>query len=213
MGKISMTGYAEMKIKADMTRYTITFEKTGASLSECMNTVIKQCESFLGQLKEIGFDLKMIHMEGDDTSDIGFHDEQIKFKRKISFETNFDMKVENAIMNIIEANHYSAQISTTYLFSTEDDYREKLMKEAIEDSKRKATLAAEVINEEIVGIRDMSKRNNRLREKSNLTESKDARFVLMDVIANSDDLASPEEIISEEVSVIWKTKNMTDKGV
>ena len=52
----------------------------------------------------------------------------------------------------------------------------------------------------------MSKRNNRLREKSNLPESKDARFVLMDVIANSDDLASPEEIISEEVSVIWKTK-------
>lgn len=25
MGKISMRGYAEMKIKADMTRYTITF--------------------------------------------------------------------------------------------------------------------------------------------------------------------------------------------
>lgn len=207
MGKIRMIGYAEKTVEADGVKFKIEFFKTGNTLTECMNSVHEQSEEFLGKLKEAGLDISKIRIEDDDAGEVLYKEEcKSRYKRSVSLNVKFDMKIENLIVKIIRENHYDVDLDTEYIFSEEKTIRNELMKQACEDSKNKAEIAAKAAGERIAEMvrADKDIRCWGLMEEESLMipqfMSKNA------AVENSDEISAKQKIIKEEIDIIWKTK-------
>ncbi len=131
-------------------------------------------------------------------------------KRKISFVSKRDMKFQNDIMQLIQKNNINAELSVSYSNSKIQKIHEKLLKEAVEDSRKKAELIASTTGQKIIGI-DLVKTkdfDDYLDEAfdddcddSNIDWKcceKERRIGLV-----SDQLGAPEREEQESVDVVW----------
>ena len=65
MNTIKIKGYASRKANADRIRYTIGFVSKDVKASRASEQVKKQCDVFLKNMKELGFDVSKFHLDGD----------------------------------------------------------------------------------------------------------------------------------------------------
>ena len=65
MNTIKIKGYASRKVNADRIRYTIGFISKDVKASRASEQVKKQCDIFLKDMKDLGFNVSKLHLDGD----------------------------------------------------------------------------------------------------------------------------------------------------
>ena len=73
-------------------------------------------------------------------------------KRRLEIRIPFNMSVINRIRQIVDENEYSIEFSLNYEMSNESEIREKLIKEALLDSKKKAEELAATLGLKVVDV-------------------------------------------------------------
>ena len=202
-----MEGKAVKKIDADGMRFEIEFFKKGTNLTECMKSVKEQINEFLEKAESLGFDISQFHIESDEAeANRHSYEKDVQYMKEISYESVFDMSVENTIMQLIRDNHYEVRADTIYLYSSEETVRKDLIACAVEDSREKAERAAETAGETIVGVASIDAEDN----YSDFTESENLSlptFLSKSIeVETSERLSAKQKLISEKIEVVWKTK-------
>ena len=148
MSTIKIKGYASKKVNADKIRYNISFISEDLKASRAAEQVKKQCDVFLKNMKEVGFDVSKFHLNND-LIERKYSKDEMTVSRSVSFETAFDPKINNIIYTIIKKEDLNVEAKTEYYLSDRKRFREELLKEAFLDSKRKAELIASAENQKV----------------------------------------------------------------
>ena len=161
MGKLNITGKAERKVPCTTTKMTIRFQSHSQTTAEALSQTMKQCEEFLKFLSDnnIQFDTRMI---GEDSVEQEYDESELDScaTREIVIEYPFNMELDNYLRQIIIDKEYDVDIDVSYSISNLKEIHNELLKEALEDSKAKATFIAEAMGEKIVGIDEMKFREH-----------------------------------------------------
>ena len=207
MGKIYITGNAKQELKADMVNIHLHFRITDKNSAKALYDVTDQCERFLGKLKEAGFDLNKIRL-ADDRVELETYTEGKPYsaQRTIEFDMPMEIRAYNTLLDMIRTEQYEISINTDYYVSNIDEVRERLIQEAVMDSKNRAIHIAETMGAKVVGCKEVNVDGARSRvNPKNLDDDhlNAPLMLLAPCMENSDQLGVP--IIEEEksVSVTW----------
>ncbi|MDD6488649.1 MAG: SIMPL domain-containing protein [Clostridia bacterium] len=153
MGKLSIVGKATHEYPYDTVEVTVSFEVHEQSTSAALEKVLNQCEDFLAIMHKDGISMDSIRIcndsVGQNYSDKKFN---VRAKREIKIRVPFSMEFKNHIMMLIQDKHYDVDIDTDYSISNITEIHNNLIKEAIEDSKQKATFIAESMGQKLIGV-------------------------------------------------------------
>lgn len=152
MGKIYVDGQAKQELNADVVTIILTFETNNKNSTTALYDATEQCERFLGQLKEAGFDLSKVHLSNDDVEKNKYSDDyDYDACRSIALKMPFDIKRYNGLLDMIRQSRYDVRVDTEYCASNIDEARENLLREAMICSRRKAEKIAEAMKQKVVG--------------------------------------------------------------
>lgn len=148
MSTIKIKGYASRKAVADSIKYNISFISKDMKTSRASEQVRKQCDIFLKNMKENGFDISIFHLDNDHVEK-KYNENEKTACRLISFEILFDSKINNLIYTIIKKEDLNVEVSTEFSLSNEKKIHEELLKEAFLDSKNRAEIIASANNQKV----------------------------------------------------------------
>ena len=208
MGKLYITGKAKQELKADMVNIHLHFRITDKNSAKALYDVTEQCERFLGKLKAAAFDLNKIRL-ADDRVELENYTEGKPYsaQRTIEFDMPLEIKSYNALLDMIRTEQYEVSINTKYYVSNIDEVRERLVREAVLDSKSRAEKIAEAMGTKVTGSKEINVDGARSMVNPKYSDENDdliPPFMLSSPsMENSDQLGVP--IIEEEksVSVTW----------
>lgn len=206
MGKLMITGKAEREVCYDVVELTVTFYNDDRNSSDAIDTVIKQSEKFLSIIASKGADISKIRMDDDSLERSSRYDDKRRSSARRSFtlRTAFDMKFINSISQIIRNENFNAEIKYDYLLTNKEEIHKELLKEALEDSRKKAEMIAETVGEKITGIDEMKLDNIKAYIRQHM-EERELSFVdyYESESSYSDELSSPVATETETVNVTW----------
>lgn len=156
MNTIKVKGYASKTFVADKVKYEITFYTVDVNTARASSIVKKQCEQFLKCFREKGFDIAKFHLSSDNISIRSYDKETKKAARTVTFESQFDPKISNLILETIKNENLTVDIETTFSLSNRKQIHRELLKEALLDSKEKAEKLAEANNQHVKYIDTVS---------------------------------------------------------
>lgn len=205
MGKLKINGKAEKEYSYNVMEITICFKAFEKYSSKAIEKVTTQCEDCLSILNSQGISIKNISINKDDITQ-EYRDSKLFFsvKREIELRFPFDIRFSNFFMKLIEEKGYDVNVDIKPRMENDNEIRKELLKLAIEDSKNKATLIADMVNQKIVGIDSIE-----IGEKYVLPIYEDISYA-EEVILNgidelpfSNQLKAPTTIEKESVEVVW----------
>lgn len=201
MGQIRITGSAKEIVNADEVRYNIEFSNEEENYCKAISRTQEDVEKFLEEVEKLGIKTSMVHLD-DDSIEQGIYDKEDYYRanRTLTFRCKMDVRLNNAILDIIANNDIIAKIDTSYYFSKEKEKSEELLRKALLNSKKKAELLAKTNNQRVVGIAKIEDSNSRYFEYNMLC---DLQCYCGDTKRRSDDLASKEIELSETIDVTW----------
>lgn len=200
MAVLKIQGKAEREYPYNLMTVNVTFRAKDYSSAKAIDEVMKQSENFLGILQERGMDISSLRLGENDVSECSYKDSAVIAKRGIEIYTEFNMALLNDINDIITDKKFDALLDSSYDVSNENELRDNLIKEAIEDSKKKAELACSVTGQRIVGIKKIDLGDT---EDYYLRETR-LRFCTASAERLSDQLQSPTTTLEESVLVVWE---------
>ena len=201
MGKLMITGKAEREVCYDVVELTVTFYNDDKNSSDAIDTVIRQSENFLSIITSKGADISKIRMDEDSLERPSRYDDKRRSSARRSFtlRTAFDMKFINSISQLIRNENFNAEIDNDYLLSNKE-----LLKEALDDSRKKAELIAETVGEKITGIDEMKHESIATNIKYREFERGLSYMERYESESGySDELSSPVATETETVNVTW----------
>lgn len=203
MGTLTINGYAKHEYSYDSMKITIGFNAYETTTTLALEKVMNQCEEFLAVLADYGVRTEDITL-GENSVENNYDDGEntADALREIIIRTTFDMKLINAIMSLIKDKGYDADIESKYQISNLEKIHENLLKEAMLDSKRKATLIAESVGQKVVGI-DSVDSTYSSRNTMDLMTCEKYRLMEDKQFAYSNKLKSPVTTESENITVTW----------
>lgn len=206
MGKLMITGKAEREVCYDVVELTVTFCNDDKNSSDAIDTVIRQSEKFLSIIASKGADVSKIRMDDDSLERSSRYDDKRRSSARRSFClcTAFDMKFINSISQIIRDENFNAEIKYEYILTNKNEIHKELLKEALDDSRKKAEMIATAVGEKIVGIEEMKLDNIKAYIRQHM-EERELSFVdyYQSETSCSDELSSPITIETETVNVTW----------
>lgn len=206
MGKLMITGKAEREVCYDVVELTVTFCNDDKNSSDAIDTVIRQSEKFLSIIASKGADVSKIRMDDDSLERSSRYDDKRRSSARRSFClcTAFDMKFINSISQIIRDENFNAEIKYEYILTNKNEIHKELLKEALDDSRKKAEMIATAVGEKIVGIEEMKLDNIKAYIRQHM-EERELSFVdyYQSETSYSDELSSPITIETETVNVTW----------
>ena len=204
MGKLSIVGKATHEYDYDTVEVTVRFQVHENSTSAALEKVLNQCEDFLAVMHKDGVSMDNIRI-GDDYVKQEYSDKKFNVcaKREIKMRVPFNMEFKNHIMTLIQDKHYDVDIDTNYIISNITEIHNNLIKEAIEDSRQKATFIAESMGQKLIGVRSVKigeHYDDRIdwmvcEQERSLCSSKSLNYSNM--------IQSPVKKESESVEVVW----------
>ena len=205
MGKLSIIGNAERTILCDVMEIYLTFSTWESTSALAAERVMQNCDKVLTILQEKDFDISKISLEhyeikkekNYDTHQVQFHSE-----RKIKLILSYNMKVLNVFDMWIQKQPYEVNITTNFLVSNLAEIKKEILKEAVNDSREKAELLTETMNQKITGIEEVKIRNS-VRPRCKKMEMEEIFSVLDSAPSVSDALSAPEQHEEETVEVVW----------
>ncbi len=203
MGKLTINGYAKHEYSYDSMKITIGFNAYETTTTLALEKVMNQCEEFLAILADYGVRTEDITL-GENSVETNYDDDEntADALREIIIHTAFDMKFINAIMSLIKDKGYDADIDFDYKITNLEKIHQNLLKEAMLDSKRKATLIAESVGQKVVGI-DSVDSTYTSRNTMDLMTCEKYRLMEDKQFAYSNKLKSPVTTESENITVTW----------
>lgn len=203
MGTLTINGYAKHEYSYDSMKITIGFNAYETTTTLALEKVMNQCEEFLAVLADYGVKTEDITL-GENSVENNYDDDEnaADALREIIIHTAFDMKFINAIMSLIKDKGYDADIDFDYKISNLEKIHENLLKEAMLDSKRKATLIAESVGQKVVGI-DSADSTYTSHNTMDWMTCEKYRLMEDEQFAYSNKLKSPVTTESENITVTW----------
>ncbi|MGN1457657.1 MAG: SIMPL domain-containing protein [Acutalibacteraceae bacterium] len=204
MGKLSIVGKATHEYDYDTVEVTVGFEVHEQSTSAALEKVLNQCEDFLAEMNKDGVSMDSIRI-GDDSVSQSYSDKKfnVRAKRKIKMRVPFNMEFKNHIMTLIQDKHYDVDIDTDYSISNITEIHNNLIKEAIEDSRQKATFIAESMGQKLIGV-DSVKIGEHYDDRMDWMVCEQERSLCSSKVLNySNMIQSPVTKESESVEVVW----------
>lgn len=206
MGKITVMGKSEREIEVDIMEIIISFLANEDSAAEASKKVNAQCEHFLENLKNSDFDIKTVRMIDENISQTYKNNVLIVSAEKvIAIKYKLDLGVANFILNIIQDNKYDVNYNITYEISNLQSIHEDLLKEAVNDSRKKAEMIAKTMDQKITGIDTANMRvfgacgasDDYYLDSMAIFEKRSSKTLLSDM------LEAPKKTESESIEVVW----------
>ena len=157
MGKINVRGIASKTVEYDLMKIKIDFHAQEKTATEASEKVMRECEDFLGTLKNGGIDISNISLMKDSVDhSIDYCNEGEKdyyrASRVLEINSKFDMKMINNLRAIANASKAQVSFHVDYKLSNEDTIRQELVTEALKDAKKQAEVMAQAIDQKVVGL-------------------------------------------------------------
>lgn len=207
MGKITVQGYAEKEVNYDLVEMTISFNAREKTAARASKEVMRQCELFLQELNTKGIKAEDIHLEEDSISKT-YQDREnntITAKRTIEVKIEFDMKLMNGIMELIQKQEGDIEYDNRFMLSNEEKIHTLLLQEAIQDARKKAEEIAAALGQKVVELKSAtqdSRGGNREFEQY-FKLSAETKPCYCEAGYISDDLQSPISRETESVETVW----------
>lgn len=203
MAKLKISGKASHEYSCDCTEVTVRFQVHEQSTSAALEKVLYQCEDFLSIIHEDGISMDSIRI-GEDSVEQEYEDKQLDVcaTREVAIRVPFDMGFVNHIMTLIKDKHYSADIDTVHSLTNLNEIHNELIKEAIGDSKKKASFIVEVMGQKLIGIESVEIGDSYRHHRSWLCEGVSALSAPI-ALDCSNLIQSPITVENETVEVVW----------
>lgn len=154
MGKIKVNGSAKKEFKADIMRVDISISTAGETSASAINKGKKETEKVLQFLVDLGFELSKVSMEKDRVSNPSRYDDDkyYHFEKEISFTSSANLAVLESISDGFIKNEINATYDETFYLSNIESAKKSVLQDALLDSKKKAEIIAETLEQKVVGI-------------------------------------------------------------
>ena len=205
MGTMKIIGKAERKYTCDRMTVSIQIVADEPTHDRAVQRCMSDSEALLKELSLNGFEISQIKLNNHSVSTRRYDNKPyIEAERSIEIETAFDMQLINYLTELVEKNHYNADIETDFSVSDLAGIHHQLIEEAFKDSRTKAEALAALMGQKITGIEkvevgdkydDDYLSNYVIREGEYTCRSKASLM--------SDKLSATDVEESETVTVIW----------
>ena len=201
MGKLSITGTAEREVSYDAVELRITFNGRAKKTADAVAIIMEECEQLLKIIIDAGVSMKDIHI-GENSVDRRYGDNgvTVSANREITLRLKFDMPFINSLMDTIRDQDFSVDMDCSYSYSNKQNLHAVLLREAVENSKKKAELIAEIMGQKVIGIESVN--HDSFYDEPFLYEMKEC-VAMSCAYALSDQLESPLTKESESIDVVW----------
>lgn len=170
-----------------------------------MEKVLAQCEEFLSLMHEEGISADSIRI-GDNSVDQEYENKELDVctTREVKMRLPFDMEFMNYVMSLLQEKQFDMDIDTDYLLSNKTEIHNNLIKEAIEDSKSKASFIVDAMGQKLTGI-DSVKIGQDYDSRIDYMFRKEERprRACFGALPHSNKLQSPVTEEYESVEVVW----------
>ncbi|MGN1404256.1 MAG: SIMPL domain-containing protein [Ruminococcus sp.] len=206
MGKLVVEGLAIDRFKPDL--MTIRFKLIGhaKTTESAIENMLQQYHALLDELKKIGLKAENICLE-DDSVEQDFRDSQdhtTKSIRKISVETLASTQLSTILLQLISDSKFQIQYDISFSFSDESKIHKEMLKKAIKNSRYKATLIAEELQQKVVGMENV---NLSRYSNGNLIKSISLDDTLSSIFqSDSERVALPWKEFRESIEITWLTE-------
>ena len=157
MGKLTIEGKASKEYAYDLMEISITVYTQEMTTAQAVKKAEDQSEKFLEKLDQAGIKPESIQMEGDSISrEFCSGSEVVKAGRELKLRTPFDMDLANYIRRLIGEMRANVKLYVQYSFSDIEQIHKELIQLALDDSKAKAELVAQMMGQKLVGIDSVS---------------------------------------------------------
>lgn len=205
MGTMKIIGKAERRYTCDRMTVNIKVIADEPTHDRAVQRCMSDSEALLKELSLNGFDLSQIKLNDHYVSTRHFDDKPyVEAIRSIEIETAFDMKLINYLTDLLEKNHYNADINTNFSVSDLAAIHYQLIEEAFKDSRTKAEALAALMGQKITGIEKVEvgdKYDDDYLSDCSIGEREYA--CCMKASFMSDKLSATDVEESETVTVIW----------
>ena len=159
MGTISTNGSARREFPADITEIRFEVIKTAADQQTAMREGKAELERLLAVLERLGCPPEKLTMEQERVNEHNTYNQQeiqFRFSKTVSLRIETDAAAFSAITSAIEAEGISVQYSESFLLSDRTARENKVMTDALEDSRQKAVIIAQSLGSEIKGVESVT---------------------------------------------------------
>ena len=130
----------------------MTFNTRDRRSKDAIRKVIEECDLFLGELKKLGVDTNLIRGGKNNVTKNNYSDdESTDAVRTISWDSDYDLKMIDAVMQLSKKGSYDIDISIDPRYSKKSEMIKELMREAVLDAKSVADLLAESLGTRVIG--------------------------------------------------------------
>lgn len=132
-----------------------------------------------------------------------YSDDELKVHapREMKIRLRFDMAFVNGLMDMIREEDFAVDLDCDYHLTNRAELHTELMKEAIEDSKKKAEIIAEIMGQKIIGIDSVE--HDRHSDMEWMCCEQERGIVYTGATPLSCQLEAPLTNESETISVVW----------
>lgn len=209
MAELNIKGRATREVKCMESVHKFKFSKKGTSFAEATEKLDEEVEKFLSEAEEIGIKASSFKTEGI-VSEYDTYPEETEMRysadQVISFKAAVALKLTNAFLQMIYNKKLDVEYNERHNFSNYSEIHKDLLKEAIEDSRRKAEMIASCAGKKLLGIKKVDTNIDRYNLLPDACTE-----VLCEVIADaqsarrlSDDLQPAVSKETEDVVVVWE---------
>lgn len=213
MGKLEVRGDAERTVEYDLMKITISFRAGGERTDEASGKVMKECETFLAQMKKRGYDISSIALNNDDVSKMiryGNDNLPVEYttaERTLELICKFNMKLINELRSILNNLNPKIGFRVSYMLSGENAIKQDLLMEALKDAKNQADKLAGAIDQKVKGL--ISADKNELKpdvvyggQVLCMTSVRSAEP--NEYFPNSDELVATTTTLKEHIYTVWE---------
>ena len=201
MGKLNIIGKAEKQVPCNAMEIFLTFSTYEATAARAAEKIMQNCDDFLTMLQKNHADISDISIEEVSTEKSYAKKTEYYAVRKIKLRFDFDMSLLNQFDIWTQQAQYDVTLESNFYLSNLAEIRKELLKEAVEDSRQKAEMLAEMMGQKITGfeevIMDRDFRNDDIAVACACAENVPRAKSISNV------LKAPEKTESERVEVIW----------
>lgn len=214
MGKIEVRGIAERTVDYDLMKILIDFHAREETPDEASQKVLKECEDFLTQLKNGGFDLSAMALKSDDVKRGYYYSnndekEYYNARRELELVCKFNMKLINDLRSIANSMKSKIGFEVSYMLSKENVIMHELLMEALKDAKNQAEMLASAIDQKVKGLVSADKKE----PKAEVAYG--GEILCMDSFyseivcehpdfMNSDELVATTTTLREHIFTVWE---------
>ncbi|MCR5306375.1 MAG: SIMPL domain-containing protein [Oscillospiraceae bacterium] len=205
MGTIRVRGFAERRFPAE--RFTVCMEirANGTTSGEAITAGKQQTEEMLGRmLEQLQLKPECFMMQNEAVRQIYGEQPRYQYTKSISVEIAADLAAVSQMTAMLETLS-DTEYHIDYALSDLAEKEREVLRLAVEDSRRRAELIASAVGQKLCGIEDVQCEYAGCEEMMrDAAVPKCAAAGCVNGLAER--LRTPEQTVSKDVQIVWKTE-------